>query len=91
MRFVAKARDVAGASRGREISGFARLGGGAGRTRTSEQSVIGEPNRAKGGDIFGTRRRLSTGLPAQEERACEIDRRVETSVSTPLSPALPGP
>src|SRR5947209_5293556 len=36
-------------------------------------------------------RSLSTGLEAQEERACETDRTAETSASTPVSPDLPGP
>ena len=34
---------------------------------------------------------FSTGLPAQQERACEIEGTVETSMSMPVSPALPGP
>jgi hypothetical protein len=33
---------------------------------------------------------FSTGLQAQEERACEIEGTVETSMSMPVSPALPG-
>ena len=73
----------------REISRFERVRGGAGRTRTSSQSVMSEPPAGREGEFF--RPRLSTGLPAQEERACKIDRTAETSVSTPLCPALSGP
>jgi hypothetical protein len=73
----------------REISENRELRGGAGRTRTSSQSVMSEPPAGREGEFF--RPRLSTGLPAQEERACKIDRTAETSVSTPLCPALSGP
>src|SRR4029079_5729537 len=72
-----------------EISSSAGLRGGAGRTRTSSQSVMSEPPAGREGEFF--RPRLSTGLPAQEERACKIDRTAETSVSPPLCPALSGP
>ena len=41
-------------------------------------------------DAFSGNHSLSTGLPAQEERACETDGTVETSVPCPSARLCPG-
>ena len=55
---------------------FGRTSGGPGRTRTSNQPIMGRVTRCD----------FSTGLPGQEERACGTGMTGETSV--PGSPAV---
>ena len=55
--------------------------------RTSPAPRKSESARLTKNDLTA---RFSTGLPAHEERACETDMTVETSVSMLVSPACPG-